>query len=117
MCHVILGVDFQRVFEIHLSHQRVLLLEQNLAEQNERYVHVWFKQDGPIQSLLRVVKIAGMNVCIFFMFKTAATERIQTAFVLKIRDRVRRLPMSERDLAQQKVRLRKGWIECNRLPH
>src|SRR6266852_605908 len=114
MCHIVSWIHLQCMFKVHLGHQRVLLLQQNFAEQDERYIHSRFEEHCPIQSLLRAVKVAGTDVSISQPFVHGAVKRIKVWFWFKAGEAVGQLPMGERDLAEKKVCPRKARIECER---
>src|SRR5450631_4571033 len=102
------------MFKVHLSHHRVLLLEQDFAQQYKRGIYIRFKKHRPIQRLLGAVKVTGADVSVAQMFIYGAIERIEVAFFFEISDGVGRLSVRKFDLAEQKMRLRKRGIERER---
>src|SRR5258708_1769806 len=102
------------MFKVHLGHRRVLLLQQDFAEQDKGYIHGRFEEHRPIKSLLRTVSVAGTDVSITQPFVHGAVKRIEVAFVFELSNGIRPLPVGERNLAEQKMRPRKTGIERER---
>ena len=84
MGHIVFWIHFRCMFKIHFGHRRVLLFQQNLAEQNKRDIHVRFKKDGAIQGLLCPIKVAGPDVSVTEPFVNSAIQRVEIAFLLRL---------------------------------